>query len=57
VFNGLNEDLQNWSSYGPNPLLDSSLDLTGARPAGESRGLDSRRSGAAALVAAGPAEA
>ena len=23
VFNGLNEDLQNWSSYGPNPLLDS----------------------------------
>ena len=56
VFNGLSEDLQNWSSYGPNPLLDSSIDLAGARPAGSPRGLDSRRSGAAALVAAGPIE-
>ena len=23
VFNGLSEDLQNWSSYGPNPMLDA----------------------------------
>ena len=57
VFNGLIEDLQNWSSYGPNPLLDPSLDLAGGPPAGISRGLDSRRSGAAALAAAGTVEA
>ena len=38
VFNGLVEDLQNWSSYGPNPMLDPiSLDLAGARSAGSRR--------------------
>ena len=57
VFNGLYEDLQNWSSYGPNPLLDSSPDFANARPAGVSRGLDAPPSRAAALMARAPAEA
>ena len=33
VFNGLNEDLQNWSSYGPNPMLEATTDLALRRPA------------------------
>jgi succinoglycan biosynthesis transport protein ExoP len=57
VFNGLSEDLDNWSSYGPNPLLDASVDLGGSRPAGSPRGLDATHSGAPALMAAGPVEA
>ena len=57
VFNGLNEDLQNWSSYGPNTMLDSSTDFANARPAGASRGLDAPSSRAAALMASVPVEA
>ena len=48
VFNGLSEDLQNWSSYGPNPMADPPA----GRAGGASRGL-----GAPALTAAGPVEA
>ena len=57
VFNGLVEDLENWSSYGPNPMLESPLDFAGSRPAGASRGLGSQPNRAAALVAAGSADA
>ncbi len=57
VFNGLSEDFQNWSSYGPNPLLESSTDFANARPAGASRGLDAHPSRAAALMAGAPVEA
>jgi polysaccharide biosynthesis transport protein len=57
IFNGLNEDLQNWSSYGPNPLLDSSLDLANARSAEASRGLGGPNSSAASLMAVGSVEA
>jgi capsular exopolysaccharide synthesis family protein len=57
VFNGLNEDLQNWSSYGPNPMIEASPDLDGRRSAGAPRGLDAPGRNAAALMAAGPVEA
>jgi polysaccharide biosynthesis transport protein len=57
VFNGLSEDLHNWSSYGPNPMLDSGLNFTDHRPAGAPRNLDERSSPAAALTAAGSVEA
>lgn len=57
VFNGLSEDLQNWSSYGPNPMLESSPYLASRRPAGASPGLDAPGRGAAALMAAGTVEA
>jgi capsular exopolysaccharide synthesis family protein len=56
IFNGLIEDFQNWSSYGPNPMLDSSVDLTSARPAGASRGLDAPQSRADSLMAVGSIE-
>ncbi len=56
VFNGLVDDLQNWSSYGPNPMLESSTAYDGDRPAGASRGLGSQPSRAAALMASGPIE-
>ena len=55
VFNGLNEDLENWSSYGPSPMLESSTDLANRGPSGDSRGLDSRGRGASALLAAATA--
>jgi succinoglycan biosynthesis transport protein ExoP len=53
VFNGLVDDLQNWSSYGPNPMLESSPSYDDARP-GAARGLGAQASsGAAALMASG----
>jgi succinoglycan biosynthesis transport protein ExoP len=56
VFNGLVDDLQNWSSYGPNPMFDPAVD-GGGRADGPSRGLGSRpSSGAPALMAAGSVE-
>ena len=57
IFNGLCEDLQNWSSYGPNPLFEPSLDLANARADGATRGLGSPTSRTAALMSAGPVEA
>jgi Mrp family chromosome partitioning ATPase len=56
IFNGLYEDLQNWSSYGPNPVLDSPFDLTSGRPAGASRGLEAAQSRADSLMAVGSIE-
>ncbi len=41
IFNGLCEDLENWSSYGPNPMLDAPASISQVRP---SRGLDERGS-------------
>ncbi len=58
IFNGLADDLENWSSYGPTPMLESNSDASADRNA---RRLD-HRSGpgpaapgapAAALMAAG----
>jgi polysaccharide biosynthesis transport protein len=57
VFNGLVEDLQNWSSYGPSPMLESPVDFAGARAAGASRGLGSSPGRAAALMTAESVEA
>ncbi len=57
IFNGLSEDLRNWSSYGPNPLLESNLDFSNARAGGSSRGLDATNHRAAALMAGTTAEA
>jgi polysaccharide biosynthesis transport protein len=57
VFNGLVDDLQNWSSYGPNPMLEPSTAYDGDRPAGATRGLGSQPSRAAALMATEPVEA
>ena len=57
VFNGLVDDLQNWSSYGPNPMLDPAVGFDDGRAAGSSRGLGSRAgSHAPALMAAGAVE-
>jgi capsular exopolysaccharide synthesis family protein len=56
IFNGLIEDLQNWSSYGPNPMLEASMDLTGGRSGGSSRGLDAPQSQAGSLMAVGSVE-
>ncbi len=56
VFNGLADDLDNWSSYGP--MAGSPIDVAHPRPAGASRGLGARNPGAAAaLMATGPVEA
>jgi len=41
IFNGLCEDLENWSSYGPNPMLDAPPSIGQIGP---SRGLDGRGS-------------
>jgi len=59
VFNGLSDDLDNWSSYGPNPAHDAPLAVGRSRADGPSRGLDDRapHGPAAALMAAAPAEA
>ncbi len=56
VFNGLVDDLDNWSSYGPNPPAETSFAVAHPRPAGAPRGLGARPDGAAALVAAGSIE-
>ena len=47
VFNALFEDLQNWSSYGPEPDA-RVVDLAGCCPAGALAGLDAHPAGAAA---------
>ena len=57
VFNGLNEDLHNWSSYGPNPMLDAPIDFANGRSEGATRNLDAPPSRGAALMVAGPVEA
>jgi polysaccharide biosynthesis transport protein len=58
VFNGLTDDLQNWSSYGPNPMLEQpSPAPDDDRNAGPSRGLGSQPTRSAALMAAGTVEA
>ena len=54
VFNGLIEDLQNWSSYGPNPYFEPNHD---GRSAGPTTGLGSSAGRAPALMAAGAVEA
>ena len=58
VFNGLSEDFHNWSSYGPNPMLDSFANPVSPRSGRASRGLDAApgRAAAPALMAAGPVE-
>jgi succinoglycan biosynthesis transport protein ExoP len=53
IFNGLNEDLQNWSSYGPNPMIETGLELGNSRNTGSSRGLDSPGSREPSLMAVG----
>ncbi len=50
IFNGLCDDLENWSSYGPNPFLDAPQ-LTQVRPTGSRRD----RSAGALLPAAASA--
>ena len=60
VFNGLSDDLQNWSSYGPNTMDYPFLEDSGRRGAGPSRGLGGpagSESPAAALMASGAVEA
>ncbi|WP_435006324.1 GumC family protein [Tundrisphaera lichenicola] len=57
VFNGLNEDLENWSSYGPSPMIESWSDPTTSRSGGASRGLDDRRRNAGSLMASASADA
>jgi capsular exopolysaccharide synthesis family protein len=57
IFNGLYEDLQNWSSYGPNPMLESSMEYVATRASGASRGLDAHNSNAGSLMAVGSVEA
>ena len=54
VFNGLIEDLENWSSYGPNPYFEPTHD---GRTAGPAAGLGSSAGRAPALMAAGTVEA
>lgn len=56
IFNGLFEDLQNWSSYGPNPMLEASFDPTGGRSSGASRGLGAPHSRTDSLMAVGSIE-
>ncbi len=56
VFNGLCDDLENWSSYGPNPFMDSPVQLARS-PLGGPRGLDGRggvATGAGALMTVAP---
>ncbi len=53
IFNGIADDLENWSSYGPSPQLDAPSGLAFGRDA---RSLAGRGSRAAALMAAGPVE-
>ncbi|WP_435022151.1 GumC family protein [Tundrisphaera sp. TA3] len=59
IFNGLSDDLQNWSSYGTGVMEYPSLVDASRRPAGASRGLGaSSTAGAeAALMVAGPVDA
>ena len=42
IFNGLCDDLENWSSYGPNPFIDSSPAIAQVRSTSAPRGLGGR---------------
>ena len=39
IFNGLRDDLENWSSYGPNPFVDPAPQLANGRPARAAAGV------------------
>lgn len=55
VFNGLNEELKNWSSYGPDTPYGYTDGYSSGRKAGAAGGLEAPKDGRAALPLAGSA--
>jgi capsular exopolysaccharide synthesis family protein len=57
IFNGLREDMENWSSYGPNPAEFALFEASGSRAGGVARGLEAPSRPGPALMAAGSVDA